>query len=75
MNWVTSKGPSIIDILWLGTLILPLLSVSLFFPTVRRKPGCAKTQQQGGDRGCYAQDTGKCLEVGMDVCGAGLQAA
>lgn len=38
-----------------------------FSSTVRGKPGCAETQQQGGDRGCHAQNPGEWPLVGQCV--------
>lgn len=72
MSWMTCKGPSTASVLSLGTPATSLLNERVcFFPAVRRKPGCAEAQQQSGDRGCHAPDTGEWLEVGL--CGAKLK--
>ena len=47
------------DVLWFGTISFPLSFSLCFFFTVRGKLGCAETQQQGGDRGCHAQNPGE----------------
>lgn len=72
MSWMTCKGPSTASVLSLGTPATSLLNECVcFFPAVRRKPGCAEAQQQSGDRGCHAPDTGEWLKVGL--CGAKLK--